>query len=451
MERAIVIGASAAGLLAARMLARHARDVVVLERDALSLEGGPRRGIPQASHLHGLLTRGQRSLERYFPGIRDELVGRGAVLEDGNREVGWLGPYGFRPPLPGPGPSYLFATRSLLDDVLVRRVRSTPEIRVRGGCPVRGLVLDDRRRARGVRIESGEVIEGELVVDASGRGSSILRMLAAFDFDPPEETVVDAGYGYASALLRTKRPFPNGWRSLFVLGTTEVPRGAMLAEVENGLVVSTFVATGDSTLPTRPAEVPDFAASLRCDVVHAVVHDADFVSRLSTNRSTSSRRLRFGPMGLPDGLVPIGDALAVFNPVYGQGITVAGLEVEALDERLASEEDPTVAAKKALADFERIVDAVWSMTTAEDFRHRRTTGARPFGLRLVHAYLDRIHAASLRHPEVVRAFDRAANLEDFGGGLLEPRIAWRVLGTVPPPRPLERVERPSAFVAGAHP
>jgi 2-polyprenyl-6-methoxyphenol hydroxylase-like FAD-dependent oxidoreductase len=62
-KRAIVIGASMGGLLAARALADHYGEVIVVERDALPDAYEPRKGVPQGRHLHGLLARGREVLE----------------------------------------------------------------------------------------------------------------------------------------------------------------------------------------------------------------------------------------------------------------------------------------------------------------------------------------------------------------------------------------------------
>ena len=51
--RAIVIGASIAGLAAARVLSDHFREVILIERDELDTSKEPRRGVPQGRHTHG--------------------------------------------------------------------------------------------------------------------------------------------------------------------------------------------------------------------------------------------------------------------------------------------------------------------------------------------------------------------------------------------------------------
>lgn len=440
MERAIVLGASAAGMFAAKMLARHAREVVVLERDPLDTASGPRRGVPQGAHIHALLTRGQRSLERYFPGLRAELIAAGAVEYRAADQLGWLGPFGFRPRMRRAVPRYVSFTRPFLDAHLLRALRGTERVTVRGEAKVQGL-LGDPRAVRGVRLEGGEEVLAELVVDASGRGSSLPKMLEAIGAPAPSEVVVDAGMQYASAILRPKRPLPNGWRMAFVLGTTERPRGGAIGEVEGDRMILSLLAPRSETMPKSTDEILAWARTLRASVIADVVEDAEWLTPVTASRSTASRRRRYDEVRLPDGLCPIADATCAFNPIYGQGITVAALETERLDDALASERDVASAVRRAQKEIARIIDAVWATTTAEDFRMPGTTGPRPFGLRLMHAYVDRIFTAAARSPEVVHALDVSFNLEDFGEALRTPKMIWTALRTRPAV-PLGTVEVP---------
>jgi hypothetical protein len=82
MQRAIVAGGSMAGLLAARVLADHYAEVILIERDTFPSFGEPRKGVPQARHAHAVLAQGSRLLEGFFPGISSGLIGQGALLAD---------------------------------------------------------------------------------------------------------------------------------------------------------------------------------------------------------------------------------------------------------------------------------------------------------------------------------------------------------------------------------
>src|SRR5262245_47319211 len=60
---ALIIGGSIAGQLAAAAMVGHGFSVTILDRDHLPDAALPRKGLPQARHLHGLMVGGQRSLE----------------------------------------------------------------------------------------------------------------------------------------------------------------------------------------------------------------------------------------------------------------------------------------------------------------------------------------------------------------------------------------------------
>jgi hypothetical protein len=82
-DHAVVLGASMAGLLAARVLSDAYQRVTVVERDALPNKPGNRRGVPQGRHAHVLVPRGTQILDELFPGLLDDLVAGGApVIRD---------------------------------------------------------------------------------------------------------------------------------------------------------------------------------------------------------------------------------------------------------------------------------------------------------------------------------------------------------------------------------
>ncbi|WP_293248703.1 MULTISPECIES: hypothetical protein [unclassified Microcoleus] len=76
-SHAIIMGGSLAGMLAARVLAKHFDRVSIVERDFFPEKPAPRPGIPQSRHLHILLTRGKIILEQLFPGLENELIAQG--------------------------------------------------------------------------------------------------------------------------------------------------------------------------------------------------------------------------------------------------------------------------------------------------------------------------------------------------------------------------------------
>jgi 2-polyprenyl-6-methoxyphenol hydroxylase-like FAD-dependent oxidoreductase len=88
-KSAVIIGGSMAGLLAARVLADHYKQLVLVERDVLPTARENRRGVPQGRHTHGLLAGGREVLEELFPGISEQFVAAGALSGDIIRDGRW--------------------------------------------------------------------------------------------------------------------------------------------------------------------------------------------------------------------------------------------------------------------------------------------------------------------------------------------------------------------------
>lgn len=79
---AVVVGASMAEILAARVLVGRFEAVTLIERDSLPNQALARPGVPQGNQIHVMLTAGQSTLEDFFPGYGDELTSEGAVEID---------------------------------------------------------------------------------------------------------------------------------------------------------------------------------------------------------------------------------------------------------------------------------------------------------------------------------------------------------------------------------
>ncbi|MFD6452930.1 FAD-dependent oxidoreductase, partial [Nocardia sp. NPDC060220] len=152
-EHAVVLGASMAGLLAARVLSDSYDRVTVVERDRLDGQYAPRRGVPQGKHVHALLPSGSQALERLFPGLLDELVRAGTkVIEDYTDFYFSIGGNRLSAAVQPDVTTYL-PTRPHLEGRVRDRVRVLPNLRFADGNDVVGLVADEAA-VTGVRIIS---------------------------------------------------------------------------------------------------------------------------------------------------------------------------------------------------------------------------------------------------------------------------------------------------------
>ncbi len=425
----LVVGGSMAGMLAARVLADHG-PVTLVERDPLPEQADARRGLPQAPHLHALLARGLGLLEHWFPGLRGELIRDGAVLVDGGKHVGWLGPYGWNPPLRRGALESVWATRDFLDAHVRARLRRDARIRWVDDLRVEGLVLDPSRRAvRGVRARDGSILDARLVVDATGRGSKLPDWLRDAGLAAPHEIEVDARTVYSSAMVRLARPLPNGWKVIFVLGAPpKVLRGAAMSEVEGGRAMVTALAVGGEPCPEDAKAMASYTSQLRSSVIGDALQGAEWLGPVRTTRSTTNRRRYYERASLPAGLVVMGDALCAFNPIYGQGMTVAAMEAEALADLLGRmpPDDPRLA-PRANRGFGKVAEFPWVAATGSDLRVPGTRGEPPPGLALAQGYMDRLFAAALTDEEVNRRTTRVLNLAAHPLSLYAPRMLWAAL------------------------
>jgi hypothetical protein len=126
-------------MLAARVLSDRFDGVTLLERDRFTETPAARKGLPQGRHVHVLLERGRRAMERFLPGLTGELVRAGAEPLDATQDVALMNPYGWYVRFPG-NHLLLASTRDLIDWGVRRRVAALPNVRIRQGADVAGLI-----------------------------------------------------------------------------------------------------------------------------------------------------------------------------------------------------------------------------------------------------------------------------------------------------------------------
>jgi 2-polyprenyl-6-methoxyphenol hydroxylase-like FAD-dependent oxidoreductase len=443
-RHAVVVGGSLAGMLAARVLSDHFDDVTLLERDRFPKTPAARKGLPQGRHVHGLLERGRRVLERFFPGLTGELMRAGAELLDGTQEFAAMGPYGWYVRCPS-DILVVSSSRDLLDQVVRGRVFALPNVRVRQGVDVAGLIRGPawetsvagvRLRARPAGLESnrrGEDLAAELVVVADGRNSRLPDWLTALGFEAPQETVLNSFQGYASRFYRPASGFKADWKALYIQqAPPAAPRGGMVAAVEGGRWLVSLVGGDGDYPPTDEAGFLAFARSLRSPAVYEAIAGAEPLSPIVGQRATENRLRHYERLErFPDGVVAVGDAACAFNPVYGQGMTAAALGAEVLDRWLRGESSHLGPGRGQIFQHSlaRATAAAWQLSTSADYGFRTTEGP-PQGrvARLVGRYVAAVMRASTRRPWVRRRLAEVFHLVRpssalFGPGVLAG-LAW---------------------------
>jgi 2-polyprenyl-6-methoxyphenol hydroxylase-like FAD-dependent oxidoreductase len=428
-ERAVVIGASMGGLLAARVLAETHRRVVVIDRDSLPAAGGQRKGVPQGRHAHGLLARGREVLDELLPGLSDELVEQGALRGDIQSGVRWCNDGHLlcqaASPLQG-----LCVSRPLLEGQVRRRVASLPNVEVMDGWAVSGLATSPGRDGvTGVHGHGPDGIERtldtDLVVDATGRGSSTPAWLGELGYEAPAEDRVDVHIGYATRTYRRRSDQLDGDIGVVIAPSPPAGRAGVALAMEGDRWIVTLGGYGDDRPPTDPDGWTAYAASLpRPDVAELVAGAEPLDEPLAFRYPASVRRRYERLRRFPAGYLVFGDALCSFNPIYGQGMTVAALEALALRDHLRS---PQADARAFFRSASRLIEAPWQIAVGNDLRFDHVAGHRSAKVRLVNRYLARLHPVAEHDPVVALAFLRAVNLIDRPERLMAPSVAWRVL------------------------
>jgi 2-polyprenyl-6-methoxyphenol hydroxylase-like FAD-dependent oxidoreductase len=430
-QNAVVIGASMSGLLAARALSEFFGTVTILERDAFPSSDIPRKGVPQGHHAHGLLARGGEVIEAFFPGWTDEVVASGGRRGDIAGDTIWIG-HGVTLNTVPSALTGLLASRPVLEGFVRRRLLKLPNVRAIEKCAVQGLVATpDRSAVQGVRVkvETGaeQVLLAELVVDASGRGSSSPAWLEGLGYARPEEERVEIGLGYTSRVYRRRPSDLGGKVALVIAGSAPNWRnGGVLYQTEDRWLVSIGGYFGDHA-PDDDQLYAAYARSLPSPHVHDIVSRAEPLTDFVSYRFPANLRRRYEQLArFPKGYLVFGDAVCSFNPVYGQGMTVAAQEASLLRECLAAGDDADLP-QRFFAAVQPAIDAPWDITVGNDLRHPQVAGARPAKVRFINWYVGKLHKAARHDARVATAFLEVANLKAPPERLLHPAVVGRVI------------------------
>jgi 2-polyprenyl-6-methoxyphenol hydroxylase-like FAD-dependent oxidoreductase len=429
-DRAVVLGAGVAGLLAARVLADFYGEVTLVDRDDLPTGTEPRRGVPQGRHAHALLARGQQLLEDFFPGLTAELVAGGARTGD---VLGATRMYlsGHRLRSAPSGLVALSASRALLEGRLRARVRDIPGVRVLVRCDAVGLTsvegaVTGARLLRRADHSAEEVLDADVVIDATGRGSHAPTWLRAIGVEEPESDRIAIDVAYATRRYRLAADALRGDLAVVHGLTPSHPRGGVLALVEGDEAIVTLAGVLGDRPPTDADDFAGFARSLQFPDIHDALVDADPVDDPVPYRFPAAVWRRYERLRhVPDGFAVIGDSMCSFNPIYGQGMSIAALEAVALRDHLRRH--GRLRPRRFHRRLAGVLRPAWQMATGADMALPSFDQQRTAGQRILGAYVTRLHARGARDAGVARSFVRVSGLVDPPRTLLRPSTAWRVL------------------------
>jgi 2-polyprenyl-6-methoxyphenol hydroxylase-like FAD-dependent oxidoreductase len=421
-----------AGLGAARALANHFDRVTLVERDELTTGGTTRKGVPQAQHAHGLLPSGYRILSDYFPQMMDELVEDGAIRGDLTGDFLWY-QYGGWKLRADSGLEAIVVSRPQLERNVRDRVLALSKVTLLQGYDAEGPIFDPRaRRVTGLsvkKLSTGATValDADLVVDALGRGSPSQKWLASLGYGPVRETSVPIEVGYATRVFERRPGDLYGSMGAVIAGTApQSTRFVAILGAEGDRWIVTLAGCLRDYPPTDFNGWKEFARSLPTQDAFDLVKDREPIGPIASYRFPANRRCHYEALAnFPGGYLVTGDAVCSFNPLYGQGMSVALAEAHALDRCLAGGDGDL--ARRFFRDVARIVESPWAIATGEDYRYPRVEGRRPPGFAIVSRYMARAHRIATKDPVVLRRFFEVASLLAPPPVMLAPGIAWRVL------------------------
>ncbi|OBI87846.1 NAD(P)/FAD-dependent oxidoreductase [Mycobacterium sp. 1245805.9] len=437
-ERAVVLGASMGGLLAARVLADFFDTVTVFERDELSDDPVNRRGVPQGRHVHALLPRGARILDELFPGLLGELLAAGApVWDDGDLSKGYFCYNGYRVLPSGvvagdyTEMALYMPSRPLLECHVRRRLQRLGNVRIHDGHDVTALTsTSDRSRITGVRVANRVAgtppreLAADLVVDAMGRGAHTPALLEKLGYGRPAEDHITMHTTYASQPLRIP-PGTLTEKLALISPAPGRPKGMFLVGYERDTWIFTVYALAGHEPPRDLPGMLAYAEGYGPAHLLAAVRAGEPLGPVVQHRMPSSQWRRYDKMRrLPDGLLACGDAICSFNPIYGQGMSVAALDAVALRDCLRR--GVTDLPRRYFRATAKTIGVAWRTGAASDLAFPEVQGRRTPSMRVANRLVDRVLAASESDTVIGTQFFRVTGLLDPPTRLLRPSFLYRV-------------------------
>jgi 2-polyprenyl-6-methoxyphenol hydroxylase-like FAD-dependent oxidoreductase len=320
-------------------------------------------------------------------------------------------------------------SRPFLEWTIRNRLAASPAVSIRGEVAAEGLDFDPGRgRVAAVRLADGDRLACELVVDATGRQARSINWLTALGYPEPDVSRVEVDTRYVTQEFRRTDLPRRDWKMAGVIDDPATKRLAMALPIEDDRWLVLFGGLHGEVAPLDDDQRLAYARSLPSPVIADVMEASEPLGPPVTHRFPSSQRRYVERLKrYPLGWVLIGDAIGSFNPIYGQGMTSAALQADALGAALDRSRAVDHSFSRHYCNAAgSVVNVAWSTAVGSDFAYADTTGPKPAGTDLVNRYVNRVIVAAQHDDDVALRFNEVVAMVRKPEALFTPRIVYRV-------------------------
>jgi 2-polyprenyl-6-methoxyphenol hydroxylase-like FAD-dependent oxidoreductase len=428
-NKAIVIGGSIAGMMAAQIASDFCQEVIILDRDDLTTPEALRKGTPHAPHPHTLLEGGRLVMESLFPGLTENLLAAGNVRINATADLKWFhhGNWKYKEPI---DLEFLFQSRFDLEKEMRKFIIKNERISLVKAKVSQLLHDGDSNTIKGVKTSQEELIHSDLVIDASGRNSKLQNWLLEIDCQVPKTTDIPINIKYQTRLYKRN---PDEKTPVVIYPKAPIGRHSgglfpILHDTYGPCWLACIMCREEEQLPGDLSGFMAFMKNLDQPDLYDKVQSLSSASQdvykfhFKSNKWHHYEQLN----DLPEGLFVIGDALAHINPIYGQGMSLAAQEAQALKETLLQASELKGAQLKYHKKAAKALKDIWLMVLLEDWRYPKTP-QRPFMAKAMQWYTGRLHDLSAYDKQVTSEMYHVLHLLKPGYHLVKPSILAKVL------------------------
>ena len=323
----IIVGAGIGGLAAAGALAPLFKSITIIDKDPLPSYPTSRKSTIQSNHLHSLLIAGQLLLEKFYPGITEELNNAGGVVLRAGIDQ-QIYEFGTWMPKRDLGMNISAQSRSLLEFVLRNRTSRLSNVNILDSTKVENFLIE-KNKVTGVVLsanhENKKTILADVIVDASGLSGNLSAKLNQLcpEIESKKETV-NSRIVYVTAFIKKPKKWQNHKENILIVAEPQQTCGGALLDIEKDTWVVSLNGRNGVVPPTTTDEWKKFAKQLASPAIWERIKNCENLGKLRKFNKPLSYFRRFDKVhNLPSGYFPLGDTINSLNPTFGQGMALA--------------------------------------------------------------------------------------------------------------------------------